>query len=46
MSYFSSFKTFLRMLFEPDDLCESREDVIKDISFLSVEVKKKVFGFV
>ena len=46
MSYFSSFKTCLRMLFGPDDLCESREDVIKDISFLSVGVKKKVFGFV
>ena len=34
------------MLFGPYDLCESREDVIKDISFLSVGVKKKVFGFV
>ena len=33
------------MLFRPDDLCESREDIIKDISFLSVAVKKKVFVF-
>ena len=34
------------MLFGPDDLYESREDIIKDISFLSVGVKKKVFVFV
>ena len=33
------------MLFGPDDLCESREDITSDISFLSVEVKKKVFVF-
>ena len=32
------------MPFGPDDLCESRED-IKDISALSVVVKKKVFVF-
>ena len=32
------------MLFGPDDLHESRED-IKDFSFLSVGVKKKVFVF-
>ena len=29
------------MLFGPDDLCESRKDIIKDISFLSVGVKKR-----
>ena len=34
------------MLFGPDDLCDSKEDIIKDISFLSVGVKKKVFVFV
>ena len=34
------------MLFGPDDLYESREGIIKDISFLSVGVKKKVFVFV
>ena len=34
------------MLFGPDDLCESREDITKDISFLSSGVKKKVFVFV
>ena len=34
------------MLFGPDDLHESREDIIKDISFLPVRVKKKVFVFV
>ena len=33
------------MLFGPDDLWESREDIISDISFLSVGVKKKVFVF-
>ena len=33
------------MLFGPDDLRESREDIISDISFLSVGVKKKVFVF-
>ena len=46
MSFFSSFKIFTGMLFGPDDLYESREDIIKDISFLSVGVKKKVFVFV
>ena len=34
MSFFSSFKIFTGMLFGPDDLCESRVDIIKDISFL------------
>ena len=43
MSFFSSFKIFTGMLFGPDDLCESREDIISNISFLSVGVKKKVF---
>ena len=34
------------MLFGSDDLCESREDIINYISFLSVGVKEKVFVFV
>ena len=34
------------MLFGSDDLCKSIEDIMKDISFLSLEVKKKVFMFV
>ena len=46
MWFFSSFKIFTGLLFGPDDLCESKEDIIKDISFLSVGVKKKVFVFV
>ena len=37
---------FTGMLFGPDNLWESSEDIIKDISFLSVGVKKKVFMFV
>ena len=41
MSFFSSFKFFTGMLFGPDDLSESREDIVSDISFLSVGVKKK-----
>ena len=45
MSFSSSFKIFTGMLFGPDDLCESREDIISNISFLSVGVKKKVFVF-
>ena len=44
MSFFSCFKIFTGMLFGPHDLCESREDM-KDISFLSVIVNKKVFVF-
>ena len=43
MSFFNSFKIFTGMLFKPDDLWESREDIISDISFLSVGVKKKSF---
>ena len=31
MSFFSSFKIFTGMLFGPDDLFESREDIISDI---------------
>ena len=34
------------MLFRPDDLWESNEDIIKDISFLAVGVKKNVFVYV
>ena len=34
------------MLFGPDDLCESKEDIIKDISLSSVRAKKKAFMFV
>ena len=33
------------MPFGPDDLWESNEDIMKDISFLSVGVKKNVFVF-
>ena len=46
ISFFSSFEIVTEMLFGPDELCESREGIIKDISFLSVGVKKKVFVFV
>ena len=35
-----------RILFGPVDLCESREDIVKDISFLPVGIKKKVFVFI
>ena len=34
------------MLFGSDVLWESNEDIIKDISFLSVGVQKNVFVFV
>ena len=34
------------MLFGPDVLWESNEDIIKDISFLSVGIKKNLFVFV
>ena len=44
MSFFSSFKIFTGMLFGPDDLWESREDIISDISFLSVGVKSQERG--
>ena len=33
------------MLFGPDDLWEYGEDIIKDILFLSVGIKKNVFVF-
>ena len=46
MSFFGSFKIFTGMLFGPDDLWESNDDIIKAISFLSVGVKKNVFVFV
>ena len=46
MSFFRSFKIFTGMLFGPDDLWESNDDIIKEISFLSVGVKKNVFVFV
>ena len=31
------------MMFETDNLCEYKEDIIKDISFLAVGVSKNVF---
>ena len=34
------------MLFGPDYSCESRIDILRDISFLSVGGEKKVFVFV
>ena len=34
------------MLFGPDDLRESNDDIIKEISFLPVGVKKNVLVFV
>ena len=46
MSFFRSFRIFTGMLFGPDDLWESNEDTVNDISFLSVVVKEKVFAFV
>ena len=49
MSFFSSFECFTGMLFGSDDLRELRyiiKYIIKDVSFLSVGVKKKVFVFV
>ena len=46
MSFFKSFKIFTGMLFGLDDLWESNDDIIKEISFLSVGVKKNVFVFV
>ena len=45
MSFFKSFKSFTGMLFGPDDLWESNDD-IKEVSFLSVGVNKNVFVFV
>ena len=46
MSFFRSFKVFTGLLFGPDNLWESNDDIIKEISFLSVGVKKNVFVFV
>ena len=46
MPFFISIKFFTGMLFGRHDLYESREDIIKDISFLSVGVEEKVFVFV
>ena len=46
MSFSRSFKIFTGMLFGLDDLWESNEDIIKDISFFSVGVQKNVFVFV
>ena len=46
MSFFRSFKIFTGILFGPDDLQVSNDDIIKGISFLSVGVKKNVFVFV
>ena len=46
MTFFRSFKIFTGILFGPDDLWESCEDIINDISVLSVGVKKNVFVFV
>ena len=43
---FKNFKIFTGMLFGPDDLWESNDDIIKEISFFSVGVKKNVFVFV
>ena len=34
------------MLFGSDDLWESNDDIIKEVSFLSVDIKKNVFVFV
>ena len=38
-----SFKPFTGMLLGADDLWESSEDIIKDVSFLTVRMKKNVF---
>ena len=46
MSVFGSFKIFTSMLFGLDNLWECSEDIIKDISFLTVGVKKNVLVFV
>ena len=43
MSFFRRFKIFRGMLFGQDDFWEFSEDIIKDISFLSVGVKRNVF---
>ena len=46
MPFFRSFKIFTGILFGPDGLWESSEDIINYISSLSVGVTKKVFVFV
>ena len=46
MSFFWSFKIFIGILFGPDDLLQSSEGIINEISVLSVGVKKNVFVFV
>ena len=46
MSVFGRFKIFTSMLFGLNNLWESSEDIIKDISFLTVGVKKNVLVFV
>ena len=43
MPFFSNFKIFTRKLYRPNSLCESREYIIIEISYLSVGFKKKVF---
>ena len=42
MPFFSSFKLSSGLLLGPDDFCQSKEDIIKHISFLSVGVKKGI----
>ena len=45
MSFHSSFKFFATISFGSDYLCESREDITKDIQFLSDRVKKDSQSF-
>ena len=46
MPFCRSFKIFTGILFGPDGLWESSEDIKNDISFLSVGVIKNVFVFI
>ena len=46
ISFFRSLKIFTGRLFGSYDLWESNDDIIKEISFLSVGTKKNVFVFV
>ena len=46
ISFFGNFKIFAGMLFGSDDFWESNDDIINEISFLSVGVNKNVFVFV
>ena len=46
MPFFRGSKIFTGILFRPVDLWESNEDIINDISVLSVGVKKNVVVFV